>query len=236
LAETGLVGGLLAVGAFLLLLYTAARTVRARAPGSPRLLAGALLAGSLAYAIHTLYDWDWNIPAVTLPALLMLGVLVGAAAPPGRQPLTPAAGKTLALGALVTWLCAFALSAALPSISASDASSALISASSSSPGALAGARSDASLASSLDPLSDAGPRAEATIALREGRLSRARVYLSEAVGRDPTDELAWNQLAALYAQVGDSSDAAIAARRVVALDPRGQLARALAHAHLVPGP
>ena len=235
LSETGVVGALLAIGAFLLLLYAAAKSVRARPAGSSRLLAGALLAGSLAYAIHSLYDWDWNIPAVTLPVLLMIGVLVGAGAPPRRRELrAPAARYLASLAALAAWLCAFALSAALPSISASDASSALINASSASSGALAGAQSDASLASSLDPLSDAGSRAEATIALHEGRLARAHMYLRDAVVRDPTDELAWDQLAALYARVGDTSDAAVAARRVVALDPRGQLALALIRAHLVP--
>jgi hypothetical protein len=235
LAETGVVGALLAIGAFLLLFLAAAKRIRRSTNDSPRLLQSALLAGSVAYAVHSLYDWDWNIPAVTLPALVMIGVLVGAAAPPPRhQPLAPAARNLVGVVALTAWLCAFALSASLPSISASDAAKALIKASSTSPETLAAANSDASLASSLDPLSDAGPRAQATITLHQGRIARARTYLSDAVARDPTDELAWDQLAMLYAQVGDTANAAAAARRVVALDPRGELARTLTQAHLVP--
>mgnify|MGYP001355753031 CR=1 FL=1 len=77
LAETGIAGALLGLGAFVLLLGAAARSVRGRAQGSERLLAAALLAGAVAYAVHSLYDWDWNIPAVTLPALVFLGVLAG---------------------------------------------------------------------------------------------------------------------------------------------------------------
>ena len=56
-----------------------------------------------------------------------------------------------------------------------------------------------------------------------------------AIARQPTDELAWEQLAALYARVGDRSDAATAARRVVALDPHGQPAHTMNRAGLVQG-
>ena len=82
LAETGIVGAILAIGAFALLLTVAVK-VSARAPSGPhRLLASALLGAAVIYAIHALYDWDWDIPAVTLPALVVLGVLAGVA---GRQ-------------------------------------------------------------------------------------------------------------------------------------------------------
>lgn len=77
---------------------------------------------------------------------------------------------------LVLWLCVFALSAVLPSLAASEASSAIVQAASSAPGALCSAQSSATLASSLDPLSDAGLRAEATVALHRGCLARARLF------------------------------------------------------------
>ena len=137
-----------------------------------------MLGGAVAYAIHSLYDWDWDIPAVTLPAFLFLGVLVGARrrAPAGtRAPRPSATARVLALGSLALWLSAFALSAALPkSWSASKAAGALVAASSASPTALNNAQASARLASDLDPLSDAGLRVEATIALHRGRLAPAR--------------------------------------------------------------
>jgi Flp pilus assembly protein TadD len=148
--------------------------------------------------------------------------------------LTAPGWKLVSLVTVTIWLCAFALSAALPSLAASDAASALVNASSASASTISSAESDAALASRLDPLSDAGPRAQATIAIHRGRFSRARAYLSEAVGREPTDELAWEQLALLYSELGDRQDAEAAARRVAALDPHGQLAHGLARAGLVP--
>jgi tetratricopeptide (TPR) repeat protein len=239
LSETGIVGAALGIGALLLLLGAAGRSVRRRPPGSERLLAAALLTGAVAYGIHSLYDWDWNIPGVTLPALVFIGVVVGARGASDRPPSpdTPApATRGLRLGALTLWLCVFALSAVLPSLAASKANSALIQAASGSSSALRSAQASAALASSLDPLSDAGLRAEATIAIHRGLLGRARADLQAAVGRDPTDVLAWNQLALVYALLRDTSGATLAAQRVIALDPRGQTAQTLLRSELLAAP
>jgi hypothetical protein len=238
LVETGIIGALLAIGAFALLLGAAVRSVRSRVRGPERLLAAALLAAAAAYAVHALYDWDWDIPAMTLPALLFLGMLAGIATrkepgvgelqggPPGpkiTEPrLRPApVTRLLWLGALTLWLCSFALSAALPSIAASKANSALVRAASTSPAALKHAQATAALASSLDPLSDAGLLAEATIALHQNDLTRARSYSSEAVQRDPTDGQAWSQLWFDDLAAHDFSGANQAISKVLALDPFG---------------
>src|SRR5205823_10102749 len=77
LAETGIIGGLLGMGALVLLLVGALRSVRGRLPGRERLLAAALLAAAVGFVVHCCYDWDWNIPGLSLPAFLFLGVLVG---------------------------------------------------------------------------------------------------------------------------------------------------------------
>ena len=189
--------------------------------------------------MHALYDWDWDIPAVTLPALLFLGVLAGARrrdALAAQAPRPSATARTLSLGALTLWLCAFALSAALPSLAAGRAAAALVKASSTSPAALRSARSSAALASDLDPLSDAGLRVEATIALRRARLELARAYLMQAVARDPTDVEAWAQLGQVYALIGDTRGADRAARRLLALDPRGPWVQVLARLQLLSAP
>ena len=235
LAETGAVGAVLALAALGLLLYAAARNVRRSAHGPDRMLAAALLAGALAYGLHSFYDWDWNIPAVSLPALIFIGVLVGShRARPAAQIDRPGLGARAAwLGGVTLWLCAFALSAMLPSIAASKATSALVEAASTAPGALRSAQSSAALAASLDPLSDAGLRVEATVAIHRGQPALARVYLRDAVARDPSDELAWSELAQLDAFSGHLSEAALAAQRVIALDPEGQLAQAVLRAGLL---
>lgn len=196
----------------------------------------ALLAAGGAYAVHLLYDWDWNIPAVTLPALMCIGVLAGAgslranrACAPTELLRAPASlgTRALALTAATVWMCLFTVSSVLPSLAAITANTALIEGSSSAPAVIAEAASKASLAASLDPFSDSGLRAEASIALHRGQLPRARYDLERAVGRQPSDELAWNELATVDGFLGDRTGARQAARRVVALDPRGPAAQPL---------
>ncbi len=239
LSETGVVGALLGLGGLALLLMAALRSARRAEPtGTERGAAMALLAGAAAYFVHFLYDWDWSIPAVTLPVLLFLGVLAGAerAGPAKprdavRQPLSLGA-RVLAVTGATLWLCLLSASAILPSLAASQASAALVAASSSSPTALVAAQSEARRASSLDPLSDAGLRAEASIALHRGELPRARYDLERAVGREPSDELAWDELTAVDSFLGDRAGVRQAARRVIVLDPYGPAARALRQSNL----
>jgi tetratricopeptide (TPR) repeat protein len=223
LSETGVVGALLGIGALALLAFAAARSVR-RTPR--RGFEVALLAAAAAYLVHCLYDWDWNIPALTIPALMFLGVLAGRGTPATAvdDALCPSFGLgTRAAGLVVAtlWLGLFALSAALPSLAASKANSALIKASSSSPAALRAATADARRATSLDPLADNGLRAQALIASHQKHLARARYYLERAVEREPSDELAWEELGQVDLFLGDLAGTRQAARRVIALDPRG---------------
>ena len=233
LVETGVIGALLAIGAYGLLLASAVGGMRRLAPGSERLLTAALTAGAVAYAVHALYDWDWDIPGVTLPALVFLGVLAGSAGArrPRMDALPPDSGRiTRAAGlvAVTLGLCAFALSAALPSIAASKASSALVAASGTGPSALDRAQNTAELASSLDPLSDAGFKAQATIAVRRSQPRLARSYLLDAVRRDPSDPAVWSEIAYVELLLGNTPDARRAATRARALDPRGQRSTSLA--------
>jgi tetratricopeptide (TPR) repeat protein len=223
LAETGLVGALLALGGWGLLLAAARRAVATRS-GAQRALAAAVLAGAVAYAVHACYDWDWDIPGVTLPALVLLGVLAGSA-PAGGSGRAPVAGddrggRLLALGGATLGLCAFAVSAVLPSLAASRASAALVAAASGSPATLARAWSEARAASALDPLSDAGPLAQASLALHAGAPRLARDYLLEAVSREPTDAQAWGSLAQVELQLRSARAAVADAQRALDLDPR----------------
>jgi hypothetical protein len=230
LSETGLVGAGLGLGALVLLLgagVAAARRLSARSAGA----AAALLAVGAAFCVHGLYDWDWDIPAVTLPALIALGVLGGARAP-GRPRRAAAAFNAhhalAALAAAVVCLAAFAASVTLPRVAAADAGRALAQAATGTPAALRAALADARQAAHLDPLSDAGLRAAATIAIHRGDLNTARSDLLAAVRREPSDEQAWQDLALTDLARGDRAEATAAARRAAAVDPRGPAARALA--------
>jgi hypothetical protein len=229
LAETGLIGAALALGAFALLLAVAVRTVRGLPPGRQRLLAAALLAGAATYAIHATYDWDWAIPGVTLPALAFLGVLAGAAGARGSGPrASPGFGRALALAGVTLGICVVAFCGVLPSIAADRANAALVAAAQGTPASLASATSDARDATSFDPLSDQGLLVEASIDTRRGQPARARAALLTAIGREPTDVNAWEQLSILEQLLGNQRAELAAAQHTLALDPLDPIARMIA--------
>jgi hypothetical protein len=234
LAETGLPGALLAIGAWLLLLATGVAAARSRLIPGPRVLKAASMAAVLAYAVHALYDWDWEMPGITLPALILLGVLCGSAGRRVAGGSRPAAGspaetgpalRLLALLALSAGLCTLALSSVLPSVAAGRASAAFVAASA---GRLGQAHADAVAAAALDPLSDAGPEAEATVALHRGDEPLTRAYVLQAIARDPTDDAAWQQLAVVDFELGRWREDLRAAQRVLELDPFSLTARRVA--------
>jgi hypothetical protein len=230
LSETGLVGAGLGLGSLALLLAAGVAAVR-RSDRRTTAAAAALLAVGTAYCVHALYDWDWDIPAVTLPALIALGVLGGASPASRRERAATAPRRPRALAvvtASAVCLAAFAASVAVPRIAAADAARSLIEASTGTPAALDRALADARRATELDPLSDAGLRAAATIAIHRGDLAAARSELLAAVARQPTDEQAWEELAVTDVARGDRAEAAAAARRAATVDPRGPSARVAA--------
>jgi hypothetical protein len=239
LAETGVIGAVLGVGAVLLLVAGAVKMVRARPEGSDRLLAAALLGGAVGYGVHCLYDWDWNIPALSLPAFLFLGVIagrpwIGSAGDPEPRPgwwrtarRRPGMGRrAFVLVGLTVCLCLLALSVELPQLAADKASAALVAASSASPSAVRGAQAEAALASQLDPLSDSGLLAQAAVALHRSEPARARVYLAQAVARDPSDPQAWRLLSQVEYGLRDRQWI-VAVQRAVDLDPMGRYARTI---------
>jgi hypothetical protein len=241
LAETGSIGALLAIGGYGLLMAAGVGSVRRKA-GAERLVASALLAGIVIYAVHALYDWDWDIPGVTLPVLVFIGVLLGAdqrrparsvqgrpadgTSPPALA--APGGGaRAVTLVAVAGALCATALSGVVPSLAAGRASAALLAASDPSGSALKQARSDAAEATRLDPLSDAGLLASATISIRSAHYEQARGYLLQAVKRDPNDSQAWQRLATMEFELGSTAGTFHVIEHLLALDPNGPEVKAL---------
>ena len=68
LAELGLVGALI-LAALLAAIGTGVAAGWRRRPGDPVLVAA--IAGLVAFAVHAAFDWDWEVPAVTLVALAL---------------------------------------------------------------------------------------------------------------------------------------------------------------------
>ncbi|HEX8208371.1 MAG TPA: O-antigen ligase family protein [Solirubrobacteraceae bacterium] len=227
MAETGTVGLVLAGGGLLLLFAAALARVRGmRAPPGPgdereRDLAVALFAAAAGWLVHALADWDWDIPGVTVPVLLFLGVL--AARPPRVRPAAalsePSAARWLALGAGCLLLAAFAVSAVLPAWSSSRTDSALRAVEERTPERLEDGARDAELAADLDPLAVRPLFAAASIAEARGRTLEARAHLLEAVERAPWSAEAWRRLTRLALGLADREGARRAAARLLELDP-----------------
>lgn len=74
LSELGIVGLVLLAGALLAMLVAMAR--RTRGPNGP--VWGALLAAAVAWMVRAGFDWDWEMPAVTLWVMAAGGLALGA--------------------------------------------------------------------------------------------------------------------------------------------------------------
>jgi O-antigen ligase len=240
LVETGLVGGLLAMGGLGLLLAAGVARVRGMAAGRERDLAVALLAGAAAWCVHAVVDWDWDIPAVTLPMLLFLGVLGARPARGDRPPRPPlfrdpereggprtARLATLAVACLA--LAAATASAALPAWSDAVTSDAVAQLGDDPTEAdLEDAAAGARLGAKLDPLAIRPLVVSASIAQGRGRLLDARRFLLEAADRAPEDPEVWIRVARVAIDLADREGLRDAARRALRLDPANGSARALA--------
>jgi hypothetical protein len=215
LAETGLIGaglGLLGLG-----LLGAAAVDRTRRSGiSERGARLALLATAAAWAVHSLYDWDWEVPAVTLPALVAAAV---AAAPrPAGPPVKPSAvratiaggGAALAAGALLA-------SAALPSLSEGRRLDALEQASSGE--GLKRAADDAERAEELNPFSVDPRFTMASIARVRRRPPEELHALIEAARTQPDNWEPWRQLVVAYTFYGSPRRNADALEQWTRTDP-----------------
>jgi hypothetical protein len=185
LAELGVVGLALAVGALGLLLAAALGRLRGLPDGRERQAGAALVAVVAAWLLQSLVEWHWDIPGVTLPVMAALGLL--AARPGGgrraRRPRrsstrTPRAAtcragrRPCALATLALSL--VALSAILPGWADGKASAAQEAASASGAGAreLEDAAAQAEVAARLDPVATRPLFVAAAIAQRRGRSCR----------------------------------------------------------------
>ena len=230
LAETGIVGTLLVAGGLGFLLFCAFARVRAMASGRERDIAVALFAGAIGWVVHGLVDWDWDIPGVTVPALIFLGVLVGTPWRAGSAPhIDRGSGTRAALLALACVAAALLIvSAGLPMLADQKASDAQAVSANAGAGELEDAAAEADLAARLDPTAVRPLFAASAIAQGRGRLFDARQFLLEAVDRQPYSAVAWQRLLELALKTADRQGARAAARRLLELDPIGSGTRALA--------
>ncbi len=229
LSETGLIGAGLALGGLALLGFAATGSALARTPSRERAYGAALLAACAAYGLHMWVDWDWDIPAVTLPVMVFLGVLAarpdGEAGPggvsPRRQISAISRGPALAGGAAL--LCLVAISALLPAVSKDMASDALALAAGGNKEELVVAARKAETASRLNPFSVQPLFAGASIAQRSGQPEKAGELFTEAIERQPENAITWFRLAGFQVLLADSPAALRSVATARSLDPQNAL-------------
>jgi O-antigen ligase/polysaccharide polymerase Wzy-like membrane protein len=231
LAETGIVGTLLVSGAIGFLLFCALDRLRAMPRGRERDLGVALFAGAVAWLVHGLVDWDWDIPGVTVPVLLFLGVLAAApwqpgATAPALRSATGTRGLALALACVCIGL--VVVSAGLPMLADQKASAAQAVSMDAGPAELQDAAANADLAARLDPTAVRPLLAAAALAEGRDRLLNARGFLLDAADRQPYNATVWYRLLELALKTADRPGAKAAAQRLLELDPTGSGSRSLA--------
>jgi tetratricopeptide (TPR) repeat protein len=212
LAETGLVGLLLGVGAVALALLALREALR-RLEGDER-AAGAALAVLLpVYLLHALADIDWDFVAASAPVLFAVGVLLAAGRPTGEprsRPVLAVVACVAGLGVLYSmtapWLSQRRVEAAYEAIAEND---------------VAGAVSAARQARDLNPLSVEPLWAWALADARSADPSQTLRRYTDATELQPENSDTWFALGAYELGIGRFRDAYVHLDRAYALDPYG---------------
>jgi O-Antigen ligase len=213
LAETGVIGFLLALGS----VAAAGLGVLQRVRGLGReeqAAAFALVVAAGAYLLHSVVDFDWDFVAVSAPFFVTVGVLLGGGPVPGERrvglaPLPAVVALAVALSLLTPWF------------AQRDTDSALAALDEGRP-ALAASR--ARDAHSLNPLSQDPLLVQAGALEQLGLFTRARELYVRAVELQPLNWRGWYELGRFEAGIGNYGAAVGPLRRAVFLDRYGSLA------------
>jgi tetratricopeptide (TPR) repeat protein len=231
LAETGLVGTLLALVGLGAALLAGARAIRKSDPVG-RAVAAAALGGFAYWVVHGSFDWFFEIAGLAAPAFALLGLacsLAPALPSPATRPTLAAvrlpARRYLGIGAIALVAIAAAASLAAPWLSqleTEDAARVWTTAPQTAYARL-------SKAAELDPLSDEAYLVAGNIALRYGQLASADHYFALALARTHGEAYATLERGAIASALGRRSAALELLERAVRLDPRYALAKQTLH-------
>jgi tetratricopeptide (TPR) repeat protein len=214
LSQTGIVGLLLFLAALGAAAVAAARaTWTRRVPEAAAAVAAA--ATFLYWLLHASVDWFWELPALTGPAVALLGLAgaLGARSPRPAPAIVPKLG--------VAALAVVAVSLAAPWLSALEADRAARSWHS----GLGAAYERLDRARALNPLSAQPDLVGGTIALRADDPAEAKRRFAAALERQPRIAYALLQLGVIAAEQGRQDAAVRLLRRAVRENPMSDVAR-----------
>jgi tetratricopeptide (TPR) repeat protein len=238
LAQTGVIGALIALAGLIAALTLGRRALRARTADAPlrRAVAAAALTGFGYWLIHGSFDWFWEFAGLGAPAFALLGTACALAPWHAREDAAKAAqaaptGSSGAharvwrrhapLAGLAVALLAAAASFALPWLSQLEVEQAAR-IWPSSPASAYGALHDAA---GLNPLADEPYVVAGNIAVRLGDLTRADREFARALSRNAKDAYATLELGAIASARGERARGLAELARAVRLDPHEELAR-----------
>jgi tetratricopeptide (TPR) repeat protein len=234
LAELGLIGLLLLASALGLALAVALSRLRGAARDEDRVMVASLAALLVAWGIGAGIDWMWELTAVTLVAMVAIGLLTGPAtarAPAlgrdGDQSLdgvssTAAEGRrNFALRAGVVVVAVFVIvTQAVPLLAQTKVrDSQAAAARGDLPEALDAARD----AQAIQPWASSPQLQQALVEEQAGSLEAARGSILEAIDDDRSDWRLWLVRARLETKLGEVRHAGRSLRRAERLNPRSPL-------------
>jgi O-antigen ligase/polysaccharide polymerase Wzy-like membrane protein len=216
LGELGIVG-LALLAAFLLTVLAGGAREALRGGALARPPLAAALAGCAAFCITAIFDWMWQIPALTVSLLLLGAALVTGArrtrAEPGALALPFRLGFAAAALAAIVAIAIPLSSTSLLRQSEADARDGDL------PAALEAARS----AQNAEP-GAATPRLQQALVLEsQGDLDAAAAAAGAATERESTNWRTWLVLSRIEAERGRAAAAVAAYREARSLNPRSQL-------------
>lgn len=211
LAELGLAGFACLLGFVVVVLGCAIARVRRADPGEGAAAAAGLLAAA---ALSFTIDWTWQVPAVALPVLAMLGIGCGLA-----EPAWPASWSSLRSQRAVALV---ALMVAVPAIWAGTVLAAGSARLQQSADALAEGRLNDAAAAARQAAAVAPWASEPWLQLADAEragdnLDASLAAAEEAIRRDPSSLRGWLLAADLQVQRGDGDAAAAYRARAVEL-------------------
>jgi O-antigen ligase/polysaccharide polymerase Wzy-like membrane protein len=228
LGELGIGGGLVIAVFALGLVVAVRRVLRTEGPG--RATAAALAAAFAAYAVAAGIDWMWELTAVSVFGIAVLGLLCGPATFPAVRPRgtggfslerhPPARRRftLVAVGLGVAWLliCAQAIPL-LAQLQIGDSQEAALR------GDHAGALGDAFAARKLEPWASSPYLQLALLKEEDADLQAARGWIAKAIDRDREDWRLWLVAARIETKQGAIGAARASLAQAARLNPRSPL-------------
>ncbi len=215
LGESGVIGLLLLLTPIGAVVAAVALARRRGAPPEVLRDLGVALAAGAVLALHMAGDWDWQLPAVTLPAIVVgAGALKAAhlSARPSPASIHVAARAAIAVVAVAgVWCVTGPLASDVVVRDARDAAAS---------GDLGTALSRAREAHDLNPRDPEPLRLQANVLADLGRPAASDAAFAAAVARSPQDWLTFADWADALRRRGDVAGARAAARRARTLNPR----------------